>query len=65
MSNMSYCRFENTLNDLEDCFSNMDDSGLSSFEEKARNRLIKLACDIAIDYCHELDLIIEVTEEED
>jgi hypothetical protein len=26
MSNMSYCRFENTLNDLEDCLAVMEEA---------------------------------------
>ena len=50
MPNMSYCRFENTLRDLEDCLENMDDKELSEYEEKARKRLIELCADIAEDY---------------
>ncbi len=43
MSNMSYCRFRNTLEDLRDCYDNMDDNDLSDEERAARRRLIKLA----------------------
>ena len=51
MSNMSYCRFENTLNDLRDCMDNMDStSDLSEREASARERLIKLCEEIAVDY---------------
>lgn len=50
MANMSYCRFENTLNDLRDCMDNMDDRELSERETKARERLIKLCEEIAVDY---------------
>jgi len=56
MSNMSYCRFQNTLNDLRDCWENMEDD-LSEDEEKAKERLIKLCVDIACDFgnCSEND----------
>jgi hypothetical protein len=42
MSNMSYCRFENTYNDLRDCYNNIDNTDLSKTEEAARKRLIEL-----------------------
>ena len=42
MSNMSYCRFQNTLEDLKDCLENLTEDGdLSEDEEHARSRLIK------------------------
>ncbi len=47
MSNMSYCRFQNTLIDLQDCKENMNDSDLSPEEESAQLDLIHLCCDIA------------------
>lgn len=52
MSNMSYCRFRNTLGDLQDCYDAMsdDDTELSPEEMKARERLIKLCKNIASDY---------------
>ena len=50
MPNMSYCRFENTFHDLEDCYEGMDEQDLSPLEEKYRDRLIKLCCDIAADF---------------
>lgn len=49
MSNMSYCRFRNTLNDLRDCYDNMDEE-TSEEEMKARERLIALCARIAEDY---------------
>jgi len=57
MGNMSYCRFENTSQDLEDCFDNMDESmeEASDYELKARKKLIRICCDIALDYGHEVD----------
>jgi len=55
MSNMSYCMFENTLNDLRDCYEvlaihKMGDDIESESEEKSRKRLIKLCHDIAADF---------------
>ena len=50
MGNMSYCRFTNTLEDLEDCYDHMDDSNLSKEEERARARMIELCLDIVEDY---------------
>lgn len=46
MSNMSYCRFENTLRDLEDCSEHLDDENLSKYEQRARERLIELCREI-------------------
>lgn len=51
MGNMSYCRFENTLGDLRDCYEHMDDEEyLSVDERKAFKRLVQLCSDISIDY---------------
>ena len=54
MANMSYCRFENTANDLEDCYDHLGDEDLSDSEKRARGKLI--------DYARR---IVEATEEED
>ena len=45
MSNMSYCRFENTVKDLQDCADHICDD-LSEDEEKARQRLVRLCRNI-------------------
>lgn len=62
MSNMSYCRFQNTLIDLEDCVEHMgdplpeddpdnkNDDTLSEEEADARYRLIQLCIAVARDY---------------
>ncbi len=49
MSNMSYCRFRNTLPDLQDCYDHLWDNeeteeyeGLSPEESAARKQLIDL-----------------------
>lgn len=46
MSNMSYCRFSNTLTDLRECSEAIEDE-LSDDEHKARGKLIALCKDIA------------------
>ena len=51
MSNMSYCRFQNTNNDLLDCYDWLgenDPSKLSEDELKAFKRLVKL-CRLIVD----------------
>jgi hypothetical protein len=55
MSNMSYCRFRNTLSDLQDCNDHLDDVNeatcdMSEEEKRARKRLIALCKLIAGDY---------------
>lgn len=45
MGNMSYCRFENTLNDLRDCRDHLDDE-LSPDEHKARTALLELCAEM-------------------
>ena len=56
MGNISYCRFENTLSDLRDCYDHMDESmeDKSNHEKQARKALVNLCCDIALDYAHEV-----------
>jgi len=52
MGNMSYCRFENTLNDLRDCeeaLENINDevTEMSSYEKNALPKLIELCKSIS------------------
>lgn len=47
---MSYCQFQNTLNDLQDCLESLTTkpfSDLSKDEQKARNELVELCKKIA------------------
>lgn len=55
MSNMSYCRFENTLRDLMDCYHHIEDENLSKSETRARKGLIETCERIADDYADEED----------
>jgi hypothetical protein len=50
MSNMSYCRFQNTLFDLEDCVDYMDDDDLSPEEAQARECLVEVCAEIVEDW---------------
>jgi len=55
MSNMSYCRFRNTLKDLQDCYDNWDNE--TSFEEEvSKEKLVNLCQDIISDYSEEEDV---------
>lgn len=49
MANMSYCRFENTVNDMQDCIYAIeegDTSELSSSEVRALEEFLDLAREI-------------------
>jgi hypothetical protein len=56
MSNMSYCRFRNTLSDLRDCayalYQDLDDwkTDLSDEEARAARALLKLCGELAADF---------------
>lgn len=56
MANMSYCRFQNTLEDLRDCYDAMYDiSGLSDEERTAFEEMVNLCKEIANDFSDEED----------
>jgi len=46
MANMSYCRFQNTLMDLLDCYDNLFNDLESEEEIRARERLVRVCRDI-------------------
>ena len=50
MTSMSYCRFQNTLRDLNECVEYLDKKGLSPDEETARRLLLILCRQITEDY---------------
>jgi len=52
MSNMSHCKFRNTLDDLRDCYESMDEP-LPEDEERARKSMIRLCKKIADDYAEQ------------
>ena len=53
MSNMGYCKFRNTLNDLRDCNEDFDNHDLSDSEKKARLELYDLCKDIVNSFLRE------------
>lgn len=60
MSNMRYCMFQNTLNDLYDCLDHLDNlggdlSGISEEEAKAARKLIYIVYDGYYDIATEDD----------
>ena len=58
MANMSYCRFENTFNDLIDCFDNIWEEAENMRDERFRKTMIR--------YLKErMDEIEELSEELD
>lgn len=68
MSNMSYCRFENTLRDLKDCYSHLDEDteDLNEYEGPARRDLIELCIDIAMEFGDEVGRPVQdLVEDED
>jgi hypothetical protein len=54
-TNMSYCRFQNTLLALQECADAMDDAELSEQEALARACLLKLCRQLADDYADDED----------
>ena len=50
MSNMSYCRFENTEQDLGECYDNWDDPIFSAIEQEARVGVFEL-CKSIVEEC--------------
>ena len=65
MANMSYCRFENTANDLQDCIYAIQDNeinDMSTYEIRGAKDLIELARDFINNYEDALLVGIEQSE---
>ena len=71
MANMSYCRFQNTLGDFEDCVDAIDNANeLSLDEQRAAFWLIKKARELAEQFEDQSDeeikeFLASFSEEED
>jgi len=50
MGNMSYCRFENTMSDLQDCLGNINRKAENDYDESSRQDMIALFKEVAEDY---------------
>ena len=59
MANMSYCRFENTFRDLEDCSINLNNVSSES-EKRYREKLVELCKEIIEEY-----EFVKLNEDED
>ena len=59
--NMSYCRIENTYNDLIDCIENMSKESSNDRDERYRERLLLLMKDVVDS--GEVDEILEEIED--
>ena len=46
MSNMSYCRWENTYSALRECAEHLEDGDLSESENRWRQRVLQIASDM-------------------
>jgi hypothetical protein len=57
MANMSYCRFQNTLNDLRDCENSFDD--INSIEELVAAKRLLQTCQRIVDSIDMEDLIMQ------
>ncbi len=55
MSNMDYCKFENTLNALRQCADGWDEEVKGDREIKARKRLIELMVDLLAEEGYEVE----------
>jgi hypothetical protein len=60
MANMSYCRFENTYNDLVDCFNNIYEEAENMRDEKYRKYMIEFLKE-RIDEIEDLKLALAVS----
>jgi hypothetical protein len=58
MANMSYCRFENTYNDLVDCFNNIYEEAENMRDEKYRKYMIEFLKE-RIDEIEDLKLALD------
>ena len=54
MSNMSYCRFENTYNDLKDCVEALNENGLKELSDQ-ENIYAKKIKDLCKEYSQSLE----------
>ncbi len=68
MSNMSYCRFENTARDLQDCLDAIENGEIndlgSQYEVDALEQLLDL-CKEVVAYKDEIEDAIDTNNEKD
>ena len=64
MANMSYCKFENTYNDLLDCFEDIWNEAESKRDERYRVRMIRFLKE-QLNEIEELNQELDLNEELD
>ena len=65
MANMSYCRFENTTKDMQDCINAIEEGdtrNLSRYEASALREFLNLA-EVIKDYEPDIEAILEDYED--
>lgn len=62
MSNMSYCRFENTFNDLIDCLQNIAEE-TNSRDEQYRQNMLALLVEM-VEQCDSQEDLLDYLENE-
>lgn len=65
MANMSYCRFENTTRDMQDCINAIEEgetTELSRYEASALREFLDLA-DVIKEYEPDIEAILEEYED--
>lgn len=72
MGNMSYCRFENTSRDMEDCIESLRDKGINDLEKNASRyekpfirAFIRQCIEVAEEFGDEVDGVEEEEDDED
>lgn len=50
MGNMSYCRFENTMNDLRDCLRHINREAENKRDDESRWEMIQLFTEVADEF---------------
>ena len=50
MGNMSYCRFENTMNDLRDCLRHINREAENTRDDESRWEMIQLFTEVAEEF---------------
>lgn len=63
--NMSYCRFQNTVRDLDDCYDHINEPVSSDEEVEARKRPVEICKDIVDEYDEECNTTDEEEDEEE
>jgi len=65
MANMSYCRFENTYQDLKDCLKSLNQNDLEDLSNSEREfaiKLVKMCSFISQDFLEDVLYYVEINQ---